>query len=174
CLLVLAARRIGEDEQAMLASAHAACQQARDTSSSDDYFLHNETFHQVIYRASHNAFLAEQAIGLQRRLRPYRRLQLRIRNRVKTSFSEHQGIVDAIAAGDGERAAQLLRDHVIVQGERYGDLVASIGHMKTATTAPSGVPSGRRPATKTGGRRAQVSGRSKNGGSKTGGSRSRR
>ncbi len=160
----LAARRIGDEEQGALAEAHAACQRARDTGSSDDYFRGNETFHQVIYRASHNAFLAEQAIGLQRRLRPYRRLQLRIRNRVKTSFSEHQGIVDAIAAGDGDRAAKLLRDHVIVQGERYGDLVASIGHMKTATTATSQVPRGRRPAKKTGARRTPVSGAAKPGG----------
>jgi len=93
----------------------------------------NETFHQIIYRAAHNSFLAEQAAQLQRRLRPFRRLQLRIRNRVGRSFAEHQGIVDAILAGAGDKAAQLLREHVIVQGERYGDLVASIGHMKSAT-----------------------------------------
>lgn len=131
----LAARRITDDEQAELLAAHAACQRARDSASSDDYFAHNETFHQVIYRAAHNAFLAEQAAQLQRRLRPFRRLQLRIRNRVGRSFTEHQGIVDAIVAGEGDKAAQLLREHVIVQGERYGDLVASIGHMKSAAPA---------------------------------------
>lgn len=162
----LAARRIGDEEQAALAEAHANCQRARDNGSSDDYFRDNETFHQVIYHASHNAFLAEQAIGLQRRLRPYRRLQLRIRNRVNTSFSEHQGIVDAIAAGDGDRAAKLLRDHVIVQGERYGDLVASIGHMKTATAAPFQVPRGRRAVKKTGARRTPARGATKPGGTR--------
>jgi len=129
----LAARRITADEQAELLAAHAACQRARDSASSDAYFVHNETFHQIIYRAAHNSFLAEQAAQLQRRLRPFRRLQLRIRNRVGRSFAEHQGIVDAILAGAGDKAAQLLREHVIVQGERYGDLVASIGHMKSAT-----------------------------------------
>lgn len=133
----LAARRITDDEQADLMVAHRACQRARDEGSADGYFVENETFHQVIYKAAHNAFLAEQATQLQRRLRPFRRLQLRIRNRVGTSFTEHQAIVDAIVAGDGEKAARLLRDHVIVQGERYGDLVASISHMKSAAAEPA-------------------------------------
>jgi DNA-binding GntR family transcriptional regulator len=131
----LAARRITDEEQAALVASHKACERARDRGSADDYFVENETFHQAIYRAAHNAFLAEQAVQLQRRLRPFRRLQLRIRNRVGTSFAEHQAIVDAIMAGDGDQAARLLRDHVIVQGERYGDLVASISHMKSAAAS---------------------------------------
>ncbi len=133
----LAARRITDEEQANLMVAHRACERARDTGSADAYFVENETFHQVIYKAAHNTFLAEQAAQLQRRLRPFRRLQLRIRNRVGTSFAEHQAIVDAIVAGDGEKAGRLLRDHVIVQGERYGDLVASISHMKSAAAEPA-------------------------------------
>ena len=132
----LAARRITDEEQAELVAAHHACERARDTGSADGYFVENETFHQAIYGAAHNAVLAEQAVQLQRRLRPYRRLQLRIRNRVGTSFAEHQAIVDALIAGDGDKAAQVLRDHVIVQGERYGDLVASISHMKSAAIPP--------------------------------------
>src|SRR5574337_1007407 len=85
---------------------------------------------QRIYEASHNGFLAEQATALHRRLRPYRRLQLRVRNRMQTSYSEHQGIVEAILAGDGEHAAEALRSHVAVQGERFADLVASLASLK--------------------------------------------
>jgi DNA-binding GntR family transcriptional regulator len=144
----LAARRITDEEQTELLAAHAACQRARDSASPDDYFARNETFHQLIYRAAHNAFLAEQAAQLQRRLRPFRRLQLRIRNRVGRSFSEHQGIVDALVTGDGDKAAKLLREHVIVQGERYGDLVASIGHMKS-TPPPRAVKKTTRRTTRT-------------------------
>lgn len=82
--------------------------------------------------------------SLQRRLRPYRRLQLRMRNRLKNSYSEHQGIVDALAAGDGDLAAQRLRSHVIVQGERYGDLVASLALMHEANTPVPPAPVKRR------------------------------
>jgi len=140
----LAARRMNDDEHASLAAIHERCEQARDSGSIDDYFAHNEDFHRLIYAASHNGFLVEQASSLQRRLRPYRRLQLRMRNRLKNSYSEHQGIVDALAAGDGDLAAQRLRSHVIVQGERYGDLVASLALMHEANTPVPPAPVKRR------------------------------
>lgn len=125
----LAARRLSAAEEAALLAAHRACEAARDAGDPDAYFRLNEVFHHSIYAASHNGFLAEQAAQLHRRLRPYRRLQLRIRDRLKASFSEHDGIVRAIVAGDGEQAAELLRRHITVQGERFADLVASLGQL---------------------------------------------
>ena len=95
-----------------------------------EYYYLNETFHQIICEASHNGFLAEQAALLRRRLRPYRRLQLRVRDRMRNSFSEHTGIVAAIVEGDGERAAELLRQHVTVQGERFADLISSVAQLR--------------------------------------------
>lgn len=126
----LAARRISREEQAALQAAHNACEAARDVDDPDEYYRRNEVFHRCIYVASHNDFLAEQASSLHRRLRPYRRLQLRVRNRMQTSYSEHQAIVDAILAGDGELAAERLRKHVTVQGERFADLVSSLVLLK--------------------------------------------
>jgi DNA-binding GntR family transcriptional regulator len=126
----LAARRITDAEAASLRVAHAACGAARG--DADSYYAVNEQFHQAIYAASGNAFLAEQSSGLQKRLRPYRRLQLRVRNRVTTSYAEHETIVNAILAGDGERASAELRAHVRVQGERFSDLVASLTRLGAA------------------------------------------
>jgi DNA-binding GntR family transcriptional regulator len=74
-------------------------------------------------------FLAEQAAALQRKLRPYRRLQLRVRNRIQRSFEEHQAIVDALTEGDAEKAVLSVRNHVIVQGERFADLVSSLSRL---------------------------------------------
>jgi len=122
----LAARRITPSEQYALQQAHHACEAARDANTPDVYYQLNEVFHQRIYDASHNAFLAEQATALHRRLRPYRRLQLRVRNRMASSFNEHQAIVDAIVKGDSDLAATQLRAHVTVQGERFADLVATL------------------------------------------------
>lgn len=129
----LAARRITSAEQAALQQAHRACETARDADMPDVYYQLNEVFHQQIYEASHNGFLAEQATALHRRLRPYRRLQLRVRNRMKSSFNEHAAIVDAILAGDGELAANRLRAHVTVQGERFADLVATLRDFKAGS-----------------------------------------
>jgi len=128
----LAARRITPEEQVKLLDAHRACEVARDAEDPDAYDRLNEVFHECIYRASHNVFLAEQADMLHRRLRPYRRLQLRVRNRIRSSYSEHQAIVDFILAGDSEGAATVLRKHVVVQGERFADLVASLAALNAA------------------------------------------
>jgi DNA-binding GntR family transcriptional regulator len=122
----LAARRITPIEQHALQEAHNACLAARDANMPDIYYQLNEVFHQCIYQASHNAFLIEQTSALHRRLRPYRRLQLRVRNRMSASFDEHQAIVSAICKGDSELASELLCTHVMVQGERFTDLVANI------------------------------------------------
>ncbi|MBL8482107.1 MAG: GntR family transcriptional regulator [Rhodocyclaceae bacterium] len=131
----LAARRITAAEQQALLEAHGSCEAARDAQDPDSYYKLNEVFHHRIYAASHNGFLAEQATALHRRLRPYRRLQLRVRNRMLTSYNEHAEIVDAILAGDGDRAANAIRSHVTVQGERFADLVASLDQLKSGGNA---------------------------------------
>lgn len=122
----LAARRISPSELADLNAAHEACNKASADGDPDAYFHANQTFHEAIYKASHNEFLAEQARNLQNQLKAYRRLQLRVRNRVFSSLSEHQKIVDAIANGDAEGAEESLRAHVLIQGERFNDFVASV------------------------------------------------
>ncbi|MGE0498360.1 MAG: GntR family transcriptional regulator [Ramlibacter sp.] len=127
----LAARRMTERERLDLAAAHAACEAA--LGERNDYFYCNERFHAAIYAGSHNSFLSEQALQMQRRLRPYRRLQLRVPNRMSASFSEHSEIVRAIVDGDAQAAAQAMRDHVMVQGERFGDLLASLTDLAPAT-----------------------------------------
>lgn len=141
----LAARRMSSAEQQALRAAHEACNAARDAADSDAYFYANETFHQLIYAGSQNRFLAEQAGALHRKLRPYRRLQLRVRNRLDRSFEEHAEIVDAICAGDAERVDAQMRSHVVVQGERFSDLLISLRALnegaREASAPPTSAPS---------------------------------
>lgn len=122
----LAARRMTPEEQKALLAAHEACQAAMQAHEPDDYYYKNEVFHEAIYAGSHNQFLIEQTRNLYRRLRPYRRLQLRVRDRLANSYREHDGVVQAIVSGDGDLAARLLRDHVMIQGQRFSDLMASL------------------------------------------------
>jgi DNA-binding GntR family transcriptional regulator len=128
----LAARRLDDADRAHIVETHELCRKDAEAGHSDAYYNENERFHQAIYRASRSGFLAEQATALQRRLSPYRRLQLRSRNRVAASIGEHQAIVDGIIAGDEEATARLLRAHVIVQGENFSDLLASLGESPRA------------------------------------------
>lgn len=122
----LAARRITDGEMAAFVSIHEQCRALAGAGDSEGYYRHNSLFHHCIYRATHNSFLAQEAARLHAMLQPYRRMQLRVRNRMGRSFREHDRVVEAIRSGDGEAAATALRDHVIVQGERFHDLLAMV------------------------------------------------
>lgn len=122
----LAARRHTDEDRANLLAAHAQCTQSANAEDTDTYYYDNERFHQAVYTASHSSFLIEQCLALHRRLRPYRRLQLRVRNRMITSFNEHAAIVEAILSGDAEAARTHLRQHIAVQGDRFSDLIATL------------------------------------------------
>ncbi|MER2265120.1 GntR family transcriptional regulator [Methylobacterium oxalidis] len=122
----LAARRLVPEDEAALKEALAACARAAEAGDTEAYYQENYVFHTVVYRACRNAFLCDQARQLHRRLAPFRRLQLRARQRLPQSLAEHAAIVDAIVSGDEARAAEALRAHVVVQGDRFADLVATM------------------------------------------------
>ena len=122
----LAAHRITEDELAVLKAALLRCEDPDIQADPDDYYYENEGFHNSIYNASHNAFLATETRLLKQRLKPYRRLQLQVRGRVTNSIQEHRDIYLAIEAGDAALAEQKLRQHVLIQGERFSDFAAQV------------------------------------------------
>jgi DNA-binding GntR family transcriptional regulator len=124
-----AARRATPFQLQQLLAAHEAC---RDVKDPDDYYRLNEVFHVALYQSSGNEFLIEQTLEMQRRARPYRRLQLRAPARIAASFAEHERIVAAIRANDADLAAERLRQHVMVQGERFANLVQSVEKLSAA------------------------------------------
>lgn len=121
----LAARRLDEASKQEILACHEACR-AAVTQGSDAYYYENERFHMAIYRASANPFLEEQARALHRRLKPYRRIQLRSLNRIEQSFAEHDRIVKAILAGNSLEAEQALWEHVTIQADRFHDFLAGL------------------------------------------------
>lgn len=119
----LAARRLTPEDRLAISAAHEVCNGDQATDA-DDYYRRNEAFHLAIYHASHNRFLEDQTAALLRRLRPYRRLQLRLPNRIHSSRSEHGALMAALFANDGDKAATLARGHIQVQGNGFGDFLA--------------------------------------------------
>ncbi|MEO1114963.1 MAG: GntR family transcriptional regulator [Pseudomonadota bacterium] len=122
----LAARRISDDAIEELRDANARCQMAVEARDTDGYYAENERFHKTIYQQSGNGFLEQEATKLHKRLKPFRRQQLKFRGRMAQSMAEHEAIVDALAAGEPETAADALRNHVAVQGEKFHNLMASL------------------------------------------------
>jgi len=131
----LVATRSDEAERSAIAAAHEASEKALRAKDPDGYYRLNEKFHLALYAACHNGFLKEMATQLHRRLRPYRRLQLRVPGRMKASFAEHAAVVEAIERRDADLAASRLRAHVQIQGDRFKDLVA---HLQSAEKARGG------------------------------------
>jgi DNA-binding GntR family transcriptional regulator len=121
-----AARRLTDADEAALAAAHLGCIAAAKAQDPDAYYVENRVFHEAIYRASRNSFLAEQAFALHKRLSPYRRIQLRTRHRLASSLAEHEGVLEALRAGDAALSADRLRAHILVQGERLSDMMNAI------------------------------------------------
>ena len=128
----LGARRVSPPQLAAIKKSLETCEAALAEGDSDAYYRENETFHLLIYEMSGNKFLQAEASRLHKRLQAFRRMQLRVRGRMTQSMKEHREIYAAIEAGDEGRAAEVLRDHVAVQGEKFNDLMASFGHARSA------------------------------------------
>ena len=122
----LAAKRIKDADLGALADANNRCQEAVNGADYESYYSENEVFHQIIYRGAANSFLEKQALRLQKRLKDYRRVQLKFRGRMVQSMSEHSQILNALENGDAEQAATVLRRHIAVQGEKFHQLIASL------------------------------------------------
>src|SRR3984957_9169529 len=76
------------------------------------YGLADRRFHETIVEATENSHVAAFYRSLRdRQLRIGSALGL-VRGRTERSHTEHQGITNAIAEGDAELAAALVRDHI--------------------------------------------------------------
>ncbi|MFO6462901.1 GntR family transcriptional regulator [Jannaschia sp. KMU-145] len=122
----LAAARATDAAIADLGAANDACRAAVDRRDADEFYDHNATFHDLIRQQSGNAFLAAETERLNRRLRPFRRIQLHVRGRLPQAMREHEAILAALTEGDAARAADLMRAHVAVQGEKFRYLINSL------------------------------------------------
>jgi len=122
----LAARRANPSELSHLRHLHATSEDAVKAGDYDAYYRSNVAFHETIYQAGRNLFLAEQTLNLRNRLAPYRRSQLHQNGRLQGSFNEHQRILAALVGRDEDAAEQLMRNHLTAQGGTLNDFIASL------------------------------------------------
>jgi DNA-binding GntR family transcriptional regulator len=119
---LLAVRGLLETESARLAGLNAKqegidrlrelCSQGEDALNSDDIetvVALNAQFHAAVTGMSGNNVLVELAAQVDRRVRWY--YTPVARHRGAQSWKEHAALIEAVAAGDSERAAAVMRDH---------------------------------------------------------------
>lgn len=118
----LATRSVTPGQLLDIEAALIQCEEFQEKGDPDGYYHANATFHGLIYEASANAFLSKTLRQLRRSLQPYRRIQLKVPNRMRRSLQEHRAILDAIQSGNEDDAARHAEHHVLVQVEEFGNL----------------------------------------------------
>lgn len=107
-----AATRITPAELAELAALQEAIVRDHRAGQREPYFAANRRIHRLIVEAGRNTALADIHAALLDRAEQVRFFALRLEDRWEQSIAEHQAILDAITARDGERAGRLLGAHV--------------------------------------------------------------
>lgn len=123
----LATHRMSPLERSSILRLHQGSHALVEAGDVDAYDSFNHQFHESLYRATHNAFLADQAIAIRTRLTAFRRTQLRQGNRIVHSRDEHEGVMQAIAEGDGETAARRMRAHMLNAASALDQYIAEHG-----------------------------------------------
>ena len=120
----LSARRASPEQFAAMDAAHAALIAAAGEGP-DRFYDVNQVFHEVIYEASCNGFLAGQTRKLRNRVAAYRRRVTRMPGRVEDTLREHEAVIAAIRAHDAEAAHAAMRAHVSLLGDNLLDFIAA-------------------------------------------------
>lgn len=92
------------------ASANDTAEKAREMARETARL--NRAFHEAICRAARNRYLDNASRELQDWIALLGPTTFTVTGRPSTSHGEHQAIVDAIAARDGDKAEQLARAHI--------------------------------------------------------------
>jgi DNA-binding GntR family transcriptional regulator len=133
----LAARRMSAAEKAKLVKLHATSQAAVRRLDSSAYIKNNAAFHAVIYEGARNQFLAEQIRLTRLRMRFYHRSSLYQPARLKASWQEHARVIAAIKSGDEALAQGAMREHVLLGGRVFADMIANLSKADSGKKADS-------------------------------------
>ena len=117
-----AARSLSGAQVEELKALVEAMDAAAEAEDPDRYYALNFSFHQRLVEASGNGRLSSIYNQLLNELHLFRRFGLMQRGQMQRSNHEHHQILEKLAAGDPEEAAEAMRRHT---GERRRQMLAS-------------------------------------------------
>lgn len=109
----LATYRVTAAERSKLYDMHHASAVLVSDGDVGAYDTFNRNFHETIYAAARNQFMAAQTAAVRAKLAAFRRTQLRRGDRLVQSHAEHGQILLAMARGDGDESARCMRAHML-------------------------------------------------------------
>ena len=108
----LCALRAGPSDRKRIEFVHHEAARAIEAGDAKAYAELNDEFHALIYAGARNRTLQDLAIGLRQRLAPFRSRGFFVaENRLQHSHVEHDALVAAVLAHDGDAAAAAMHSH---------------------------------------------------------------
>lgn len=123
----LAARRASPAQIARMEGIHARLEEVATSFDVDLFYDVNQEFHEAVYEASANGFLADQTRRLRNQVAAYRRRVTHRPSRIPKTLKEHGDVIAAIRRRDDEAAQRAMRDHVNLLGDDLLDFLAAYG-----------------------------------------------
>lgn len=121
-----AARRISQKQRDDLMQAHEKLEKAAAAECDvETFYAINKEFHELIYDAAKNTYLADQTRQLRNRVAPFRRQVTGRPHRYEKTIREHARILQAIFEHNDEEAHSAMRDHLNLLGDDLTDFIAA-------------------------------------------------
>jgi DNA-binding GntR family transcriptional regulator len=110
----LAVPRLDDEQRARMHELTDEMVRHAESGDEQAFFEANRQFHRLFVEASGNQRLVEMHEQLINQMARLLTKSLELRGSIDQSVAEHQAIVEAVDAGDPEKAARLLEEHIEV------------------------------------------------------------
>ena len=138
----LAAQNMSDKDLSALKDVHEKCVNFVKKGKVDDYYRTAKKFHEIIYYASRNSFLADSCASLRNRIFPYLRYQLHRAGRVDACIAEQQLIFDSILTRDAAAASRSAREHLRIQQRVFSEFITALENTGLTAARFEWVPQG--------------------------------
>ena len=108
----VAAQRLSLLTRAEIATAQDACREAARSGDRQVYMRANEAFHEAIYRATGNPYLAGIAAEFRHRTGPFRAKKFARAEDLVASAESHEDLIASIFSEDSKAASEGMRAHM--------------------------------------------------------------
>lgn len=108
----LACERMTNDDLKALMKVHRSSKKIADKEDMDGWQEANLKFHEIIYEGARNPFLRQEVLRIRSRTGIYRRHAFGALGRIKSSYDQHEKIINAVEKRDADAASLCMADHM--------------------------------------------------------------